>query len=256
MPTKRLLIMGGTHEARTLANRAVESWGVHVDVITSLAGRTRDARLPKGNVRHGGFGGQTGIEAFLHDEAIDAVIDATHPFAAQISRHTARACDAAGVPHVVLDRPRWKLPDGLDVRRVVDMTAAAETIAEMQIGTVLVTVGHRDLDALSNLNNVRFLVRQIEAHEAPLPLANSERIIQRPPFDHASERALMQDQEIDALLTKESGGEATAAKLQAAAELAIPVIMIERPDPPAGDCVETVDLAFEWAVSTLGLEAG
>jgi len=250
---KRLLILGGTAEARALADRAVAAWGDRVDVVTSLAGRTSDARLPTGEVRHGGFGGAAGLADYLRAESVDAVIDATHPFAAEITAHAAEACRACGVPHVILARPTWTLPPGLAVHRVSDMAGAATAIADIGARNVLVTVGHRGLDALAGLDDVHFIVRQIEAHEGPLPLADAECLIQRPPYRVEDERALMRERGVDALLTKESGGGATAAKLEAASELGIPVVMIERPPLPEADRVSSVDEALGWAVAALDI---
>ncbi|MEQ8667118.1 MAG: cobalt-precorrin-6A reductase [Rhodospirillales bacterium] len=248
--SRRLLILGGTTEARQLAERTVARWGDDLTVTTSLAGRTRDAMLPAGEVRSGGFGGTAGLAAYLTDEAVDLVVDATHPFAAEISAHAADAAAAANVPRLLLVRPPWTLPEGLEVHRTPDIEGAAFALAALGASTVLVTIGHRGLEGLKRLD-ARLVVRQIETHEAPLPLDNAVRIVDRPPYTLAGELALMRGHGVDAVLTKESGGAATAAKLQAAADLGIPVVMIERPPLPPGDIADSVDAAMDWIAAQL-----
>ena len=251
---KHLLILGGTTEARQLAGEAVDAWNDDVVVTTSLAGRTRDAARPAGNVRSGGFGGVAGLTEYLRAEAIDVLVDATHPFAAKISGHAASAAATAGVPRLALVRPPWPLPDGLDVHRTPDIEGAAFTLAALDARNVLVTIGHRGLEGLRRLD-ARLVVRQIEAHVAPLPLDNAVRVIDRPPYTLTGERALMHEHSIDALLTKESGGAATAAKLAAALERRIPVVMIERSAMPPGETASSVDAAITWIAAQLALDA-
>jgi len=246
----RILLLGGTLEARRLADALVGQDDGHA-VMTSLAGRTSDARLPAGEIRTGGFGGVDGLVDYIRDNAIDILIDATHPFAAEITAHAVEAAHATGVAHLVLSRPTWKLPDDLIVHRVTDLAAAAFALTALEATRVLVTVGHRGLEALSRFDG-HLVVRQIDAHEAPLPLDDAIRIVDRPPYTLEGERALMAEHRIDALLTKESGGTSTEAKLDAARERAIPVVMIERPAVPAAPSVGSVEDALAWITEKTG----
>lgn len=248
---RRILILGGTSDARLLANRLVERHGEAFEVTTSLAGRTSDAAKPAGRIRTGGFGGARGLTDYLNDEAVDLLVDATHPFAAEISAHAAEAATAAGIARLMLVRPAWDIPDGLDVHRVPDLEAAAFALTALETSRVLVTVGHRGLEGLRRFGG-HLVVRQIEAHEAPLPLDDALRVIDRPPYTLENELALMRKHGIDGLLTKESGGRATEAKLTAARDLSIPVVMIERPSMPAGEAADSVDGALSWIADRFG----
>jgi len=251
MPKQKILILGGTADGRELAGLCVNQLGRDIEVISSLAGRTRAAKALAGTVRIGGFGGESGLSEYLIDQKIDALIDATHPFAATISRHAADAARIANVPRVVITRPRWELPKGLVVHLVPDMTGAAARVSALNTATVLVTTGVKGLDAFANRPGIRFVIRQIEDHESPPPFANAEIIVQRPPFDVAQEKQTMIKHNINALVTKESGGSATEAKLVAAQELDVPVVMIERPPLPDGNAVSTPHDALGWVRSTL-----
>lgn len=244
----RVLILGGTREARQLAEAL--SANAELEVITSLAGRTSEARQPPGRIRNGGFGGVQGLVDYLQAEGIDALIDSTHPFAAEITRHASEAAKSVGLPFVILDRPVWSLPDDLIVHRVPDLETAAFALTALDATRVLVTVGHRNLDKLRRFDG-HLVVRQIEAHQGPLPLDDAVRILDRPPYTLAHERALLDEHRIDALLTKESGGSSTEAKLEAARMRGIPVVMIERPVLPDAPVVDSVEAACAWVGETL-----
>jgi precorrin-6A/cobalt-precorrin-6A reductase len=239
----RLLILGGTGEALALAEGLAGDPGI--EVVTSLAGRTRSPTPPPGRVRTGGFGGVDGLRAYLEAEVVDLVIDATHPFAAEISRNAAAACDALGLPRLRLDRPPWGAVEGDNWISVPDNAAAARRLPGLA-RRVFLTVGRRELAAYTGLDDLWFLVRLIEPPTAPLPLAKYELLLARGPFGEAEEVALFERQRIEALVTKNSGGLATAAKLAAARSLALPVVMIERPAPPPGEAVESVKAAVAW----------
>ena len=244
----RILILGGTGEAtrlaRLLASRA------EFDMVTSLAGRTRRPAAIPGRVRTGGFGGVEGLSAYLASERVDAVVDATHPYAEAISRHAACACGALGIPRVQLWRPAWSALEGDRWLRVANPGAAAEAVAEAPVsenGCVFLSTGAGDVQAFGNLRTVRFLVRLVDAPPAPLPLAKCELIVDRGPFAVADERKLFREHRVELLVSKNSGGTATYPKLVAARELRIPVVMIDRPDPvPEGRRVETVEEALGW----------
>ena len=246
----RILILGGTAEAVTLAQRLAEM-RPELHVVTSLAGATRDPVLPRGTVRRGGFGGADGLAAFLRDDGIDVLVDATHPFAATMARHAATAAAATATPRLKLLRPMWPRQDGDRWIEVDDAPGAAAALADLGAARVLLTLGRRELDAFAGLCDIAFVVRMIEPPEAPLPLAQAELLLARGPFAEADERALMAGRGIAALVTKAAGGSATAAKIAAARALGLPVVMIRRPAPPPGETVTDVEEAFAWIAARL-----
>ena len=248
MNKKRLLILGGTAEARELAQLADERFGGIATIITSLAGRTEDRPDVSGEVRIGGFGGAVGLAQFIRDESIQLVIDATHPFAARISRNAKTACDETDTPRLFLNRPRWTPPEDARIT-YVDTIAAAGTVVREQAKRCFLTIGTKDLDAFAASQDVWFLVRTIE--QATIPFARAEMIRQRPPFTKEDEKNLMQTHAIDMLVTKESGGRATEAKILAATELGIPIVMIERPMPPESLSTDSVTGALQWIRETV-----
>lgn len=241
----RILILGGTGEARELA-AALMAAGV--DVLSSLAGRVRQPRLPAGPVRTGGFGGAAGLTEFLRAEAITAVVDATHPFAAAITAHAAEAAAAAGVPLLVLRRPPW--PAEPSWQSVPDIGAAAAAVRGWPGESVFLTTGRRDLGAFAADDRHRFLVRAVDPPEADQPAPPlMTLLLDRGPYTVDGESALMREHRVGLLVTKNSGGPMTAAKLEAARALAIPVLVVERPPLPPlppGGCVATVAEALRW----------
>ena len=237
----RLLILAGTTEAVELA-RACAAWP-GLDVISSLAGRTATPALPPGQVRIGGFGGAGGLLRFLVERGIARVIDATHPFAAQIGAHAEQACREAAVPRLRLLRPPWPRQPGDQWIEVADLAEAARCLPRLG-RRVLLTVGHWDLGAFARLD-LWFLVRTIEPPDA-LPLRHGQWLAGRGPFAVPDELALLRTHAIDVLVTKASGGGATYAKLAAARRLRLPVVMIRRPPPPAGPLVDSVEAALAW----------
>jgi precorrin-6x reductase len=240
---RRVLILGGTAEARALAD-ALVSAGVHV--ITSLAGRVGNPRLPVGEVRQGGFGGPDGLAAWLRTERIGAMVDATHPFAARMTASAAEAAARTGVPLLVLRRPGWREGPGDAWERVPTLPEAA---ARLTAGSrVFLTTGRRSLPAFTHRTDVWFLARSVDPPEPPIP-ANVHVILDRGPYTVENERALIRAHRLDTLVTKDSGGPMTTAKLTAARDLGLRVIMIDRPAPPAGvPTVTTVEEALTWAL--------
>ena len=235
----RVLLLGGTGEARALAAR------LHPDVpvISSLAGRVPDPALPIGEVRIGGFGGVQGLAEWLRGNDITTVVDATHPFAATITANAARAAAIVGLPHLVLARPAW--PDG-DATVVGSDTEAARVVASHGYRRVFLTTGRSGTAAFKDAD-AWFLIRAVTAPEEPLLPAHREVLLSRGPYRVEGERDLLREFGIDALVTKNSGGAMTHAKLEAAAELGVPVIMVSRPALPAGvRVVHTVDAAVDW----------
>ncbi|NQV57257.1 MAG: cobalt-precorrin-6A reductase [Rhodospirillales bacterium] len=238
----RVLLLGGTKDARALAEYA--SGLPQFDVIYSLAGVTKDPKLPDCTVRQGGFGGASGLQDYLKSEHIEAVIDATHPFAAGIAANAHDACKALGLPRLKFQRPAWPPEPGDAWTQVPTIEAAARHLADHPC-TAFLTIGVKELAAFEAIKGCRYLVRYIHAPDGGASLPNWDVVIDRGPFDLGNETALMQKYEIQALVTKNSGGDGTA-KLTAARGLSIPVIMIDRPPLLAGDVVETEAGALAW----------
>jgi precorrin-6A/cobalt-precorrin-6A reductase len=235
----RVLILGGTAEAVQLAE--VCSAVPDLEIITSLAGRTRAPKPPPGKIRIGGFGGADGLERYLRKEKIDRLVDATHPFAARIGRNAEQACRAARVPRLRLLRPPWQRRPG---DRWIEVDSLAEAARRLPpSGRVFLSVGGSDLDAFAGLQ-AWFLVRTIEPPAHSLERAHWLRA--RGPFRLEDELALLREHAIEVLVTKASGGEATYAKLAAARQLGLPVIMVRRPPAPPGPVVESVGAALAW----------
>lgn len=249
-PRARVLILGGTAEARELAALAVARWGTAVDVVTSLAGRTATPAAVAGRVRRGGFGGAAGLAEFLRRENIDVLVDATHPFAARISRHAAAAAAAARVEHVSLIRPAWRPEPG---DRWIEVDSAEDAAARLPaLGRrVWLTVGSADLAPFQALGGLWFLVRRVDQPPAPLPLRDYTLVLGRGPFAVAGERALIATHRVDVLVCRASGGAATRAKLDAAREANLPVVMIRRPPAAAAPAVETPNGALAWLAARL-----
>jgi precorrin-6A/cobalt-precorrin-6A reductase len=242
---QRLLILGGTTEAAALARAVLVRFGDDVGVTTSLAGRTERAGPIPGQVRIGGFGGAAGLAAYLREQRTDCVIDATHPFAARISAAARRACEMEAVPRLTLLRPPWRQHPLDRWIAVADMTAAARVVARIGRRAWL-TIGAGEIDAFSDVTGVRFLVRLVDPPRRPLPLRLCQVVVGRGPFALSEERHLIARHAIDVLVCKASGGAATEAKLIAAREFSLPVVMVRRPPPEPGEVVETVAAALDW----------
>ncbi|HUZ72903.1 MAG TPA: cobalt-precorrin-6A reductase [Stellaceae bacterium] len=251
---RRLLILGGTAEAAALAQAAVARFGDRLEVTTSLAGRTPEPKAVAGSLRVGGFGGEAGLAAFLREAQIDLLVDATHPFAATIARHARLAAEATGTARLVLLRPPWRPEPGDRWIEAADMAAAAAMLPRLGHSAFL-AIGTRALGAFASVRGVRFVVRLIAAPRAALPIAVSRLIIGRPPFTLDAERLLLQRYAVEAMVTKASGGIA-AAKLAAAREAGLPVIMVARPPAEPGATVATPAEALAWIAARLDRGAG
>lgn len=249
---RTVLVLGGTTEGRAAAGALTGRPGLRV--VSSLAGAVRSPSLPDGEVRVGGFGGAAGLAAWLRDERVDAVLDATHPFADGITANAARACSLAGVGLVVLRRPGWSAGPGDRWHRVPTVPAAASALADVlpdRDGRVLLTTGRGGLAAFAAVD-AAFWIRAVDPPGPPLPARHTV-LLDRGPFTLDAERALLADVRPHALVTKDSGGDATAAKLTAAREARVPVLVVDRPPLPDGVAVAaTVD----DALARLGLPAG
>ena len=240
----RVLVLGGTGEARRLATALVEAG---VDVLSSLAGRVADPVLPPGEVRIGGFGGTAGLVAAL--DGVAALVDATHPFAATMTAHAAAAAAATGTPLLRLQRPGWTAQPGDDWRWVDSLEEAAAAVAGF--AHVFLTTGRTGLGAFAGLTQ-DVLVRAVDPPEPPMP-ARTTVVLERGPFGVADELALLREHDVDVVVTKNSGGCLTEAKLTAARELGIPVVLVRRPPvPPGVPTVATVDRALAWVRAQLG----
>ncbi len=272
-----ILLLGGTAEARELA-AGLDAAGARV--VTSLAGRVRRPRLPDGETRIGGFGGPDALARWISEHGVLAVVDATHPFAERISASAAQACPAAGVPLLRLERPGWSERPGDRWEWVDDLDAAATAIAARAAALtpppaerrdplradrrdplrVLLTTGRRDhlrvllttgrqgLAAFAACDDAWFLVRCVDPPEPPLPRAH-ELLLDRGPYTLDRELALVDAHRIELLVTKDSGGPHTVAKLDAARERGLPVIVVRRPPRLDVPTVRTVAAALEWALA-------
>ncbi|MFC8586632.1 cobalt-precorrin-6A reductase [Streptomyces sp. NPDC057217] len=227
-----VLVLGGTTEARALAGLLHP----RVRVTSSLAGRVARPRLPEGEVRIGGFGGADGLAAWIGEHAVDAVIDATHPFAERISFNAALAAATTHVPLLALRRPGWVPREGDDWRDAGSLAEAAAALDGLG-DRVFLTTGRMGLAAFADRPEW-FLVRSVDAPEAPVP-GRAEVLLDRGPFTLEGERELLRRHRIDVLVTKDSGGAATAPKLTAAREARIPVVVVRRPPVPEGVPVAT-----------------
>ncbi|WP_280760756.1 cobalt-precorrin-6A reductase [Prescottella agglutinans] len=239
---RRVLVLGGTREARMLAARLDPD--PTVEVISSLAGRVREPVLPVGQVRIGGFGGVDGLAQWLRDNDIDAVVDATHPFAARITANAAAATRQVGVPLLVLRRAEWSAGPGDRWHVVPDLASAAATVSRLGERAFL-TIGRQGVDAFADCPGW-FLIRAIDPPQVAMP-PRSELLLARGPFTVDDEIALMRDRGIDLVVTKNSGGALTSAKLDAARELGIAVVMVARtPIPDGVASTADLDAAAAW----------
>ena len=240
----RVLILGGTTEARLLGERLAQRRGL--DVTLSLAGRTAAPVAHAVPVRIGGFGGAEGLAAYLTAERIDALIDATHPYATVISANAMEAARSSAVPFLVLHRPPWNAVAGDRWTEVDDASAAVGAIGQ-QSRNVFVALGRNDIAAFADGPQHNYLFRSVDPVDPPLPLPHVTYITARGPFRQADDRALMTAHQIDVVISKNSGGDAAYGKIAAARALGIEVIMVRRPPPPdEASTVSTIDDAIAW----------
>lgn len=242
-----VLLLGGTVEARRLGSVLVADG---VDVLTSLAGAVAGQRPRAGRVRVGGFGAVDGLAGFLSAQHIAAVVDATHPFAARITASAAEACARTGTPLVRLCRPGWAGRPDAARWHWVESAEQAAVLAQGLGERVFLSVGRQWAPKFLALSGY-VLLRVVEPPTVAVP-ASWEVLRAQGPFDPGAERDLLRSRRIDVMVTKDSGGGATAAKLDAAAELGVPVVVVARPiEPPGLTRVETVDAAVGWLVAHL-----
>ncbi len=239
----KLLILGGTTEASAMARALADD--TRFQAIISLAGRTRHPAPQPVPCRVGGFGGTTGLARYLADHRIDALIDATHPFAAQMTRHAEDAARLTATKLLVVQRPAWRKQPGDHWIGVPDMGSAAAALGPLP-RRVLLTIGRQDLAPFAAAPWHRYVLRSVDPPPPNSLPPGTEVIVARGPFAETAEHDLLATRRIEIVVTKNSGGSATQAKLAAARKLGLPVIMVARPPPPSAATVATVTEALAW----------
>lgn len=234
--------------ARCLANHSAFA------PLMSFAGRTRDVVAPPIAYRIGGFGGARALATYLRDKGFRAVVDATHPFAARMSENAAAACAETGVPLTVLTRPAWVRQPGDTWIEVADAASAAAALGDVP-RNVLLAIGRQDLAAFRGGAAHRYVVRAVDAPDAGVLPYTARVITARGPFEMAQEVALLRQEGIDVVVSKNSGGAATYGKIAAARDRGLPVVMIRRPRPPAQHEMHDVEDVVAW-LEALRLKAG
>lgn len=237
-----ILLLGGTTEASQLAAALAEAG---LDALFSYAGRTEAPKAQPLPMRVGGFGGLQGLAEVLRDGGFTHLIDATHPFAAQMSRNAVAAAAETGIPLLAFERPGWRETPGDNWTRVADMAAAVETLPETP-ARVFLAIGRQNLAAFAAKPQHHYLLRLVDPPAAPLPLPDVHVILDRGPFTRTGDLALMRDHRITHLVAKNAGGSGAEAKLIAARELGLPVILIDRPALPPRRVAGTVAEVMDW----------
>lgn len=238
-----MLLLGGTADARRLAGRLAGR--ADLNVILSLAGRTENPAPQPVPVRVGGFGGAEGLARFLAAERVGAVVDATHPYAAVISRNAAAACAQAGVPLLALRRPPWRRQEGDRWREVEDVAGAMAALG-VASRHVFLALGRNEVRAFEAAPQHCYLVRSVDPVVPPLDVPQAGYVVARGPFAQDAERALLEAHGIEVIVAKNSGGMATYAKIAAARALGIEVLLLRRPALPDAEAVESAEAALAW----------
>ncbi len=241
MDKHRILILGGTTEARALGEALAGS--DLFDTTLSLAGRTADPRQQPVPVRIGGFGGAEGLARYLKEERIDLLVDATHPFAARISRNAAEAAAHGNVPLVALRRPAWERQEG---DRWTSVSSVAEAVRRLPSGPtrIFLAIGRQEAYQFSARPEHAYVVRSVDPVTPPLDVPDARYVLACGPFGLEDELDLLKRESIALVVAKNSGGSATYAKIEAARRLSIPVLMVERQEPPGVPSVPTVAAAL------------
>jgi precorrin-6A/cobalt-precorrin-6A reductase len=240
----RILVLGGTGEARLLADRLVHEG---YDAILSLAGRTAAPSSSVARTRSGGFGGAAGLAAFLRAEKIAACVDATHPFAVRMSANAASACAQAAVPRAAFVRAEWQAVDGDRWLYVDDVAASVRLLPAL--GRRVFVAFADGLAPLAALD-LDFLVRRAES--GPVDLPGARVVAMRGPFEREAERRFLKSEAIEVILAKASGGDSARAKLDAARNLGLPVVLLRRPPPQAGPTLASLADAVAWLATQAG----
>jgi precorrin-6A/cobalt-precorrin-6A reductase len=237
----RILILGGTAEARQLAGRLADRAGL--EITLSLAGRTATPAAQPVPVRVGGFGGPAGLAKYLVGERIDALIDATHPYANVISANVVEAARRSGVPLIALRRPPWIAAPGDRWLEVSDVREAVRALGQTP-RRVFVALGRNELAPFHDAPQHYYLIRSVDPVDPPLPLPHVGYVTGRGPFSEADDRELMVEHRIDVVVAKNSGGTATYGKIAAARMLGVDVVILRRPPAPDGTAVATIEDAI------------
>ncbi|MEB3342819.1 cobalt-precorrin-6A reductase [Okeania sp.] len=240
---KRVLVLGGTGHSSKLI--ALISTIPELEIINSLAGRTRQPAIGSTPRRIGGFGGVSGLINYLREQEIDLLIDATHPFASQISGNAAIASSELKIPRLMLVRPPWKKVEGDRWIEAENNEVAVKVLANLG-SRIFLSIGRQELASYAHLKHLWFLIRIIDLFPPDSLVPPGKILTERGPFYFEEERSLLQKYEIEAIVSKNSGGDATYAKIVAARELGMPVVMIQRPPLPEGEQVSDVESAVAW----------
>lgn len=238
-----ILILGGTTEARQLALRIADRDDIAATL--SLAGRTASPLAQPVPVRRGGFGGIDGLAHYLREHRIDALIDATHPYAAAISAHAVGAAAQTGTPLLALRRPPWREVPG-DTWTEVPSAGDAVRALGHEPRNVFLALGRQEIAWFSQAPQHRYLIRSVDPVEPRLAVPHARYIQGRGPFSEEADGALLREHAIDIIVAKNSGGAATYGKIAAARRLGIRVLLLKRPPEPASRSVATVDAAMTW----------
>ncbi|MEJ5083036.1 MULTISPECIES: cobalt-precorrin-6A reductase [unclassified Ochrobactrum] len=244
MPASKILILGGTAEAAKLASAFAP---LPVESITSLAGRTANPTAISGKIRTGGFGGAEGLAAYLANEKIDLLIDATHPYATRISQNAVQASEITTIPLLRLERPAWERESGDNWIDVASEAQAASLIPADE--RVLLALGRQHIAPFAERNDVHFITRMIDPPEVSLP--HDCEIVLAKPCNYEAELQFLNERKISLIVSRNSGGSISYAKIKAARNLTIPVLMISRPPVAAKTSVATVDEALDFARTVL-----
>ena len=244
----KILILGGTAEARALAGALADRNAF--SVALSLAGRTANPAPQPVPLRRGGFGGADGLARYLRDERIDLLIDATHPYAAAISANAAKAADATGVLLFALRRPAWEKVAGDNWIEVETVKAAVEILGNAP-RRVFLALGRKELQPFAAAPQHDYLVRSVDPVDPPLAVTHATYITARGPFTEAEDKALFERHDIETIVAKNSGGDATYGKIAAARRLGLPVILLKRPLLPEVASAETVEQVLAWLDHTV-----
>ena len=239
----KVLLLGGTSEATFLAERLAGISGIAARL--SLAGRTASPRASALPIRIGGFGGAEGLADYLVREGIDVVIDATHPFAAQISNNAINACSSANIRLVAVERPPWSRAGGDDWIEHDSIEGAIAALPEEPL-TIFSALGRQSIQALTAAPQHTYVIRVVDPVEAPTGLASARIIASRGPFRTDDDIALFEEHGVDRVLAKNSGGSAAYAKIEAARRLGLKVHMVRRPKIKERPLVSSVDEALAW----------
>lgn len=250
VPMTKILILGGTSEARQLAGKLAARG--NLSIVLSLAGRTESPVAQGVPVRSGGFGGAEGLAAYLKETHTDLLIDATHPYAARISANAATAAGKTGVPIIALRRPGWEPVDG-DQWMLADSVTDAVRALGLAPRRVFLALGRQEVAAFEAAPQHHYLIRSVDPVEPKLAVPDAAYLLARGPFRDVDERALLEEHRIDAVVSKNSGGDATYGKIAAARALGIDVVMVSRPALPDVPSAETVE-ALAAMVDQLGVD--